>query len=75
VVINPVVAGTGAKIKTIEALCHLRPVVTWPAGVDGLHPRLAAGCVVTHDWFEFSNAVVEALARPTAESVAATNHT
>jgi len=75
VVINPVVAGTGAKIKTIEALCHLRPVVTWPAGVDGLHPRLAAGCVVTQDWFAFSNAVVEALARPTAESVAATNHT
>jgi len=74
-VINPVVAGTGAKIKTIEALCHLRPVVTWPAGVDGLHPRLAAGCVVTHDWFEFSNAVVEGLARRTAESVAATNHT
>ena len=72
-VINPVVAGTGAKIKTIEALCHLRPVVTWPAGVDGLHPRLAAGCVVTHDWFEFSNAVVEALGRRTTESVAATN--
>jgi hypothetical protein len=72
-VINPVVAGTGAKIKTIEALCHLRPVVTFPAGVDGLHPRLAAGCVVTRDWFEFSNAVVEGLARRTADSVAATS--
>jgi len=72
-VINPVVAGTGAKIKTIEALCHLRPVVTWPAGVDGLHPKLAAGCVVTHDWFEFSNAVVEALERRASESAAAAN--
>ena len=36
VVINPARAGTGAKIKTIEALSHLRPVVTFPAGVDGL---------------------------------------
>ena len=35
-VINPVVAGTGLKIKMLEALCHLRPIVTWPAGVDGL---------------------------------------
>ena len=60
-VINPVVAGTGAKIKTIEALCHLRPIVTWPAGIDGLDPRLAARCIVARDWYEFSNAVVDAL--------------
>jgi hypothetical protein len=60
-VINPVVAGTGAKIKTIEALCHLRPIVTWPAGIDGLDPQLAARCVVARDWYEFSNAVVDAL--------------
>ncbi len=62
-VINPVVAGTGAKIKTIEALCHLRPIVTWPAGIDGLDPRLAARCVVARDWYEFANAVVDALTR------------
>ena len=60
-VINPVVAGTGVKIKTIEALCHLRPIVTWPAGIDGLDPRLAARCVVARDWYEFANAVVDAL--------------
>ena len=60
-VINPVVAGTGVKVKTIEALCHLRPIVTWPAGVDGLDPRLAARCVVARDWYEFANAVVGAL--------------
>jgi hypothetical protein len=60
-VVNPVVAGTGAKIKTIEALCHLRPIVTWPAGVDGLDPRLAARCVVARDWYEFGTAVVDAL--------------
>jgi hypothetical protein len=59
--INPVVAGTGAKIKTLEALCHLRPIVTWPAGVDGLDPRLAARCVIAHDWYEFGKLVVDAL--------------
>ena len=63
-VINPVVAGTGAKIKTIEALCHLRPMVTWPAGVDGLDPALAARCIVVRDWYEFANAVVDVLTTP-----------
>lgn len=60
-VINPVVAGTGAKIKTLEALARLRPIVTWPAGVDGLDPQLAARCAVARDWYEFSNAVTGAL--------------
>ena len=60
-VINPVVAGTGAKIKTIEALARLRPIVTWPAGVDGLDPRLVARCDIARDWYEFANMVVDAL--------------
>jgi hypothetical protein len=28
-VINPVVAGTGVKVKTLEALCHLRSISGW----------------------------------------------
>jgi glycosyltransferase involved in cell wall biosynthesis len=60
-VINPAVAGTGLKIKTLEALCHLRPVVTWPSGVEGLDPKLAALCLVAHDWYEFSERVIEVL--------------
>jgi hypothetical protein len=60
-VLNPVVAGTGVKIKTLEALSQLRPIVTWPAGVEGLDPRLAARCVVARDWYEFSHLVVDAL--------------
>jgi hypothetical protein len=63
-VINPVVAGTGVKIKTLEALCHLRPIVTWPAGVDGVDPSLAARCAVARDWYEFSNLVIHACAAP-----------
>jgi hypothetical protein len=62
-VINPVVAGTGLKIKTLEALCHLRPVVTWPAGVEGLDPKLAALCLVARDWYEFSEQVIGVLTR------------
>ncbi len=52
-VINPCVAGTGMKIKTLEALAHHRPVVTWPTGVDGLSPELRNFCVVVSDWYEF----------------------
>jgi hypothetical protein len=61
-IINPVIAGTGLKIKTVEALSHLRPIVTWPAGVEGLDPRLAARCLVARDWYEFANVVGDALA-------------
>jgi hypothetical protein len=61
-VINPSVAGTGVKIKTLEALSHLRPVVTWPNGADGLAPELAGLCVTARDWFEFSRVVAAQLA-------------
>ena len=54
VVINPAVAGTGLKIKTVEALCHLRPVVCWPSGVDGLGDEARAFCHVAADWLGFA---------------------
>jgi glycosyltransferase involved in cell wall biosynthesis len=60
-VINPAVAGTGLKIKTLEALCHLRPLVTWPSGTDGLAPELAALCLTASDWYEFAQHVVRLL--------------
>jgi hypothetical protein len=60
-VINPAVAGTGIKIKTLEALCHARQVVTWPNGIEGLDPSLAQLCMVAHDWYEFSEQLVRAL--------------
>ena len=61
VVINPALAGTGVKIKTIEALSHLRPIVTWPAGVDGLPRDLRRLCDVVDDWPEFGRRVVSRL--------------
>jgi hypothetical protein len=64
VVINPAVAGTGLKIKTLEALAHSRPVVSWPSGTDGLPAEIRPFCVVAHDWYVFAHAVVKALRHP-----------
>jgi hypothetical protein len=64
-VLNPAVAGTGLKIKTLEALGHLRPIVTWPSGVEGLAPELAALCTQATDWYEFSGQVADLLAADT----------
>lgn len=35
-VLNPVLRGTGLKIKTVEALVHGRPVVSFPVGLEGI---------------------------------------
>jgi 2-polyprenyl-3-methyl-5-hydroxy-6-metoxy-1,4-benzoquinol methylase len=61
VVINPVVAGTGSQIETVEALCHLRPVIAWPAGVDGLGPELWDFCHVVTSWYDFARHLIDAL--------------
>ena len=60
-VINPAVAGTGLKIKTVEALRHLRPVVCWPAGTDGVPQAARAFCHVATDWFTFARHVIHLL--------------
>jgi glycosyltransferase involved in cell wall biosynthesis len=48
-VVNPVVRGTGLKIKSVEALAHARPLVAYPVGIEGIdcsvHPL--PFCVVT----------------------------
>jgi len=70
VVINPTVAGTGLKIKTVEALCQLRPVVTFPAGVDGLGDAARPLLHVATDWFDFARQVSRVLdERPSAEAL------
>ncbi len=67
VVINPAVAGTGLKIKILEALCHFRPVVTFPAGVDGIEPPVAAHCLVARDWYEFAEHLIDVVSKPGVE--------
>jgi hypothetical protein len=61
VVINPAVAGTGLKIKTVEALAQLRPVVGWPHNRDGLGPALLRFVDEVTDWHAFADAVVRHL--------------
>jgi hypothetical protein len=61
VVINPAVAGTGLKIKTLEALANLRPIVLWPSGADGMTHELATLCERATDWYEFADAVIRVL--------------
>ena len=69
VVINPALAGTGLKIKTLEALSHLRPIVVWPSGVDGLGPEARRLCHVSRDWFDFGRQVVRLLSTAASEEV------
>ena len=59
--INPAVAGTGLKIKTVEALAHLRPVVGWPHNRDGLAPALLRYVDEVTDWHAFVDDLVRHL--------------
>jgi len=59
VVINPAVAGTGLKIKTVEAIFHLRSIVCWPSGVEGIEPDLQAFCRVATNWHNFARHVID----------------
>jgi len=61
VVINPAVAGTGLKIKSIEALASLTPVVGWPHNRDGLSEALTPWVHEATDWHDFANKTIDQL--------------
>lgn len=63
VVVNPTAAGTGLKIKTVEALVHGRRIVAWPLGVDGVPEPLLRYCHVVRDWYDFAQQVRDLLDR------------
>jgi glycosyltransferase involved in cell wall biosynthesis len=58
VVINPTVAGTGLKIKSVQALAHGKPLVAWPNGVEGLNYDGEVPFRECRSWQEFASAVV-----------------
>ena len=72
VVVNPAAAGTGLKIKTVEALSRLRPIVTWPNGLEGLPPEMAELVPPAQDWFDFAERVITWLRAETPAFDAAT---
>ncbi len=61
VVINPQVAGTGLKIKCVEALSAGCPLVLNRAGADGLEDGEGRAFLVARDWPDFANHVVRVL--------------
>ncbi len=56
-VINPSIAGSGLKIKSVEALAQRRPLVAWPNGVAGLEDPAPPYLVAT-DWDDFAAQVI-----------------
>jgi glycosyltransferase involved in cell wall biosynthesis len=61
VVVNPQLAGTGLKIKCVEALSAGCPLVTNRAGADGLEDGEGVAFLVSGDWHQFADHVVRLL--------------
>ena len=58
VVINPTVAGTGLKIKSVQALAYGKPLVAWTNGVEGLEYEGTPPDIECSSWQEFADAVL-----------------
>jgi len=58
VVINPIFAGTGLKIKSVEPLCQGKPLVSTPNGVEGLTTSDNNHFMVAGNWHNFADAVL-----------------
>jgi glycosyltransferase involved in cell wall biosynthesis len=61
VVINPQVAGTGLKIKCVEALSAGCPLVVNRAGADGLREGAGKAFLVAENWDQFAEHVITVL--------------
>ena len=61
VVINPVYFGTGLKIKSTEALGYARPLVTTPAGAEGLESGAGKAFIVAETPDDFAQSIVSIL--------------
>jgi len=61
VVVNPIVVGTGLKIKNMEALGYAKPLVTTSIGAAGLEDGIGSAFLVADEPAQFAAAVVELL--------------
>jgi glycosyltransferase involved in cell wall biosynthesis len=64
VVVSPIPFGTGLKVKNMEALGYGKPLVTTPAGADGLNGGASTAFFVAKTSEEFAARVNELLADP-----------
>lgn len=62
--INPIQAGTGLKIKTIESLSYGRPVISTITGADGLEEFINNGISLVKGKDEFISAISSLLKSP-----------
>lgn len=61
IVINPVYAGTGLKIKSVEAIGHGKALISWPEGVAGIDVQEPYPFVVINSWEELSQSAINLL--------------
>ena len=59
--INPVLAGSGLKIKTVEALCHGKALLTTAIGSEGIDVNLGPKPFLVADESNFAEKIVELL--------------
>lgn len=77
IVINPTIAGTGLKIKSVLALCQGKPLVAFANGLEGLPLEDEEPFVRATDWEDFTESVLHLLndpARRTSLGAAAYNY-
>jgi len=61
VVVNPVYAGTGLKVKSVETLGHGQALVSWPEGVAGIPTCADTPYMVSNSWSEMAMQVTQIL--------------
>ncbi|MDA0991664.1 MAG: glycosyltransferase family 4 protein, partial [Verrucomicrobia bacterium] len=76
VVVNPILSGTGIKIKAIEAMGYGKPVVATPKGILGMEDAAGTGAIVAQTTEAFAGHVAalltdDALAQKTSEQALA----
>ncbi|HVI43718.1 MAG TPA: glycosyltransferase [Chitinophaga sp.] len=61
IAICPMLAGTGVKVKVVEALSHGLPVVCTERGMDGLPDKSNNGCLLVENEQQFADGIQELL--------------
>jgi glycosyltransferase involved in cell wall biosynthesis len=75
VVVNPVLAGTGLKTKTVEALGHAKPLVTTACGAEGIEEAAGTAFLMADDPEGMANYICRLVGdRAYAEAVAMRGH-
>jgi len=64
IIINPVYAGTGLKIKSAEALGHGKALVCWPEGAAGISVENPVPLRIARNWEELAVSVIELVEYP-----------